>query len=89
MAATAWSTAGLFIRSIEADLMTMLFWRGIFSGSAVMLLFAIIERTRALKILLSLRWPALAVAWFSASGMITGIGSMRYTSIAFMPPCRS
>jgi drug/metabolite transporter (DMT)-like permease len=29
-----------------------------------------------------LRWPALAVACFSALGMISGIGAIRYTSVA-------
>ncbi len=82
MAAAAWSTAGLFVRWVEADLMTMLFWRGIFSGSAVMALFAVIERQRAMKILLGLRWPAFAVAGLCATGMVTGIGAMRFTSVA-------
>lgn len=81
-AALAWSSAGVFTRLITADLMTMLFWRGLFSGSAVFLLFILIERRRALQIVLGLRWPALAVALLSATGMITGIGSMRYTSVA-------
>lgn len=82
LAALAWSTSGMFIRSIGADLMTMLFWRGLFSGAAVMIIFLLIERRRAWSILKSLRWPALLVAVLSASGMITGIGSMRYTTIA-------
>jgi drug/metabolite transporter (DMT)-like permease len=81
-AALAWSSAGIFTRLIQADLMTMLFWRGIFSGSAVFLLFLFLERGKALSILRGLRWPALAVALFSALGMITGIGSMRFTSVA-------
>lgn len=82
MAALAWSSSGLFIRLITADLMTVLFWRGIFSGSAIMLLFLIIERRKAFAILRGLRWPALAVAMFAATSMVTGIGSLRYTSIA-------
>jgi len=81
-AALAWSTSGIFIRLITADLMTVLFWRGIFSGSVMMLLFFIIEGARALPILRGLRWPALAVAVLSALGMITGIGALRFTSIA-------
>ncbi|MBC8038660.1 MAG: DMT family transporter [Rhizobiales bacterium] len=82
MAAIAWSTSGLFVRLITADLMTMLFWRGIFSGGAMMLLFFFIERAKAWAILGGLKWPALAVAVLSALGMITGIGALRYTSIA-------
>jgi drug/metabolite transporter (DMT)-like permease len=82
MAALAWSSSGLFIRSISADLMTVLFWRGIFSGSAVMLLFFLIEGSKSWTILRGFGRPALGVALLSALGMITGIGSLRYTSIA-------
>jgi len=82
LAALAWSSAGIFTRVIGADLMTMLFWRGLFSGSAIFALFFFIERGGALAILKGLRWPAFAVAGLSAMGMITGIGALRYTSIA-------
>lgn len=81
-AALAWSSGGIFTRIIPSDLMTLLFWRGIFSGSAVMLFFFASEGRSALRILAGLRWPALAVACFSALGMITGIGAIRYTSVA-------
>ena len=39
-AALSWSSAGFFTRLIPNDLMTLLFWRGIFSGSAVFLFFS-------------------------------------------------
>lgn len=81
-AALAWSSSGLFVRNISAELTTMLFWRGIFSGSAVFALFLYMERGRSLAILRSLRWPTLAVALLSAAGMITGIGALRYTTVA-------
>lgn len=81
-AALAWSSAGIFTRTIPSDLMTMLFWRGLFSGSAVLLFFFATEGSKALEIIAGLRWPALAVTCLSALGMITGIGSLRYTSVA-------
>ena len=81
-AALAWSSGGIFTRIIPTDLMAMLFWRGLFSGSAVMLFFFATEGSGALRILAGLRWPALAVACLSALGMITGIGSIRYTTVA-------
>jgi drug/metabolite transporter (DMT)-like permease len=82
LAALAWSSSGIFARSISADLMTMLFWRGLFSGAAVFTLFFIMEGRRALATLGRLRWPALGVAALSATGMITGIGSLRFTAVA-------
>jgi drug/metabolite transporter (DMT)-like permease len=81
-AALAWSSAGFFTRLIPNDLMTMLFWRGLFAGSAVMLFFFISEGSKAFSILAGLRWPAFAVACLSSLGMITGIGALRYTSVA-------
>ncbi len=81
-AALSWSSAGIFTRIIPTDLMAMLFWRGLFSGSAVLLFFFASEGRRAFEILGGLRWPSLLVAGLSALGMITGIGSLRYTSVA-------
>jgi drug/metabolite transporter (DMT)-like permease len=82
MAALAWSSSGIFTRAVSADLMTLLFVRGLFSGSAVLLFFFAMEKSNALSALRNLRWPSLAVAVLSAGGMITGIGSMRYGSVA-------
>ncbi len=82
LAAICWSSAGLFTRLIETDLMTMLFWRGIFSGSAVLAYFFVTERGNAFQQIRSLRWPALGVALLSAISMISGIGSLRYASVA-------
>jgi drug/metabolite transporter (DMT)-like permease len=81
-AALCWSSAGLFTRAITTDLLTLLFWRGVFSGTGVFLVFLLIERGHAFKILKTLRWPSLAVAVLSAFGMITGIGSLRFGTVA-------
>ena len=81
-AALAWSTSALFVRNISADLMTMLFWRGLFSGAGVFTLFLLMEGRGAFKVLRSLRWPTLAVAVLSAGAMITGISSLRFTTAA-------
>lgn len=81
-AALFWSTSGIFVRLISADLMTMLFWRGVFSGSAVMLVYLLMEGKAGFLRLWPVPLPVLAVAALSALGMITGIGSMRYTTVA-------
>lgn len=81
-AGLAWSLSGLFIRSISADLFTMLFWRGIFSGAAVLLIFFAVERGASLAVLRTMRWPALWVAVLSAMGMITGVGAVRNATVA-------
>ncbi|MFO1133189.1 MAG: DMT family transporter [Hyphomicrobiales bacterium] len=81
-AALCWSTSGLFVRGISTDLMTMLFWRGLFSGSAVFALFFAMERGRGVAVLRTLGWPALGVALLSAMSMIAGISALRFTTVA-------
>ncbi len=51
LAALCWSSGGLFVRAIETDLATMLFWRGLFSGTAVLGFFFWLEGKRALIVL--------------------------------------
>ena len=82
LSALAWSTSGLFVRAIHADLMTILFCRGIVSGFGVFALFFYIERRNAFRILRSMRGPSLAATIFSTASMISGIGSIYYTSVA-------
>ena len=80
-AALAWSSSGLFVRIISADLMTMLFWRGLFSGAAV---FGCSSHGAGPQpchpALAALADPGGGAA--SASGMITGIGALRNTTVA-------
>jgi drug/metabolite transporter (DMT)-like permease len=70
------------VRLITADLMTMLFLRGLFSGSGVMLVYLMLEGKAGLAQLRNLSAPVFAVAACSTLGMISGIGSMRYTTVA-------
>jgi drug/metabolite transporter (DMT)-like permease len=80
--ALAWSTSGLFVRSIQADLMTILFCRGIVSGLGVFALFFYLERGRAWRIMRAMRGPSLAATLLSTASMISGIGAIYYTSVA-------
>lgn len=82
LAALFWSTSGIFVRLISADLMTMLFLRGLFSGSAVLLVYLFLEGKAGVFQLKHLSLPVLAVAACSALSMISGIGSLRFTTIA-------
>lgn len=80
--AILWSFSGMFIRSISADLMTILFWRGIVSGITVYLFFLAIERGNAGRIIRGMGLGTLWATLLSAISMMTGIGSLYYTSIA-------
>jgi drug/metabolite transporter (DMT)-like permease len=82
ISALLWSLSGLFMRAISADLPTIIFWRGIVSGSAILLIFFYLERGKSYRILLAMRWPTLAATVLSALSMMAGLGSLYYTSIA-------
>src|SRR5262245_14821722 len=81
MAAVCWSTAGFFVRVIDADVMTLLFWRGIFSGSALYLVYTLIE-SRSGFFLVRPSWSVVGVMVASALGMICGISALRFTTVA-------
>jgi drug/metabolite transporter (DMT)-like permease len=82
VSAFLWSLSGLFMRAIEADLMTILFLRGLVSGTTVFLLFLVVERGKVWAILKAMRWPTFWAAALSAASMMAGLGSLYYTSIA-------
>jgi drug/metabolite transporter (DMT)-like permease len=82
LAALCWSQAGVYTRLIEADLMTMLFWRGLFSGTAAFAYHCLIERRFAVGDALKMGRPGLAVMALSAMSMVCGIGSIRYGKVA-------
>jgi drug/metabolite transporter (DMT)-like permease len=82
LAAGFWSLGGFFVRLIDADIFTILFWRGVFSGTAIIGLFFLMEGGRALITLKSLRWPTVQAALGSATSMVCGMLAMRYTTVA-------
>ncbi|WP_117192848.1 DMT family transporter [Rhizobium terrae] len=82
LSALAWSLSGIFMRSISADLPTIIFLRGLVSGTTTLLFFFYLERGRAWPILKAIRWPTILATLFSAGSMISGLGSLYYTSVA-------
>jgi drug/metabolite transporter (DMT)-like permease len=81
-AALCWSSAGLFVRGISLDLMTMLMIRGLFSGLAVFTLHCMLEGKLAIGGFRRMGWPGVGVALLSSLSMITGIGSIRFGAVA-------
>ena len=82
LAAVFWSTSGFFVRLISVDLMTLLFWRGIFSGTALFMLFFMLKEYRSASVLRDLNWSTVGVMLASALGMICGISALRFTTVA-------
>lgn len=82
LSALLWSLSGLFMLSISASLMTIIFLRGLVSGSSVMLIFACVEKKQAIPILMKIRGPTLAAAALAGASMICGLAAMHYASVA-------
>lgn len=80
--ALAWSLSGLFMRSISADLPTIIFLRGLVSGTTTFLFFFYLERGNGWLVLRSIRGPTLMATVLSSASMISGLGSIYYTSVA-------
>jgi drug/metabolite transporter (DMT)-like permease len=82
MAAVFWSTSGFFVRLITVDLMTLLFWRGIFSGTALFMVFFLLKEPRRTSEIHKLSWSTIGVMVASALAMICGISALRFTTVA-------
>ena len=81
-AALAYSAAGLFTRSIDLDVWTLLFWRGLFAALFLGGLSWALNRGRTWSVLRQLGWPGLAVALASTGGMIFYVHALRQTTVA-------
>lgn len=82
LSALLWSLSGLFMLSITADLMTIIFLRGLVSGTSIMVIFALVEKGRAVTILKAIRGPTLAAAVLAGASMITGLSAIHFASVA-------
>ncbi len=80
--AVAWSTAGLFIRMIPLDAMSMLVWRGPAGGFGILLAILWLERGRTLVAFRAMRGMAWIFAFLSAFDMLFYILSLKLTTVA-------
>jgi drug/metabolite transporter (DMT)-like permease len=82
LATTLWAGIGSSVRLVEADTWTVIFWRGSFSGLAL-LIFAVIRRTQGqFKLLAGLDRTGFAYVLASAAGTGLYIAAIHKTSVA-------
>jgi len=81
-AAIAWSTAPFFTRLLHFDSWTILFWRGLFGGSAIALFLIAIQGFGGARSLISLSIHGWLVACLSTFGMVTFIPALQLTRVA-------
>ncbi len=80
--AAGWSTAGLFARSIDADVATVVFWRGLFGAGGLLLLILWLQGASGLAAFARLGRAGWLYALVSAASMFCFIGALKGTSIA-------
>lgn len=80
--AIAWSTTGFFTRLIHLDAATMLVWRGLFGGAAMLAFIACRRREGGLAGFAGLGAAGWLLAIVSAAGMLCFITALRLTTVA-------
>ncbi|UPK39949.1 DMT family transporter [Bradyrhizobium sp. 186] len=80
-AAIAWSTAPFFTRMLPFDPWTILFWRGLFAGSLIVVFLVLMQGRAALRQLLAPGRGGLLVASLSTLGMVSFIPALQMTKV--------
>ncbi|RWX78923.1 DMT family transporter [Neorhizobium lilium] len=76
------STAGLMARLVVLDSVTIVFWRGLAGGLALLVVLFIGSPKHGFRQFSSMKWPALLVAAVTAIGMTFFIAALKATSVA-------
>ncbi len=80
--AVAYSLAGYFTRLIPLDVMTLLFWRGVFGGLMITALVLVQYRRHAWGKTRAIGWEGLAVAALGVLSSYLYLSAFRHTSVA-------
>jgi drug/metabolite transporter (DMT)-like permease len=80
--AAAYSLAGYFTRLIPLDVMTLLFWRGIFGGIMITALVLIQYRGGAWSATRAIGWQGLGVAAMGVISSYLYLAAFRHTTVA-------
>jgi drug/metabolite transporter (DMT)-like permease len=81
-AAIVWSTAGLFVRTLNLDLWTMLAWRSLFASLSLILLVIAQNGRQSRQAFASIGWPGLAAVPVSAISMVSFVAALKFTTVA-------
>ncbi|MBW4023338.1 MAG: DMT family transporter [Proteobacteria bacterium] len=80
--AVAYSLAGYFTRLIPLDVMTLLFWRGIFGGIMITILVIVQFRAGAWDRTRAIGWQGLGVAAMGVLSSYLYLAAFRHTTVA-------
>ena len=80
--AVAYSLAGFFTRLIPLDVMTLLFWRGIFAGGTIMAVVAVQHRGAVWPAMRAVGWTGLWAAGMAVVASYFYLAAFRHTTVA-------
>lgn len=80
--ATFWSLGALFIRLVELDAWTLLFWRSAFIALGMMVYLTVVNRGQVLAVLRGASLGLAVAGFFMALSMVLYINSITRTSVA-------
>lgn len=82
LAALAWSSGGLLVRSVETDPWTIIFWRSVFAAVTLFLFVLIRDRGNALRLFMTMGLSGVMLAVFFATASISFVVALEHTSVA-------
>lgn len=81
-AAAVWSTGGLIVRHVEADVWTIVFWRGFFAALTLLLYMAVRDGRNLLALFRNIGWGGLGVAACFGTASLSFVIALQHTSVA-------
>ncbi|MEX1107725.1 MAG: DMT family transporter, partial [Dongiaceae bacterium] len=82
LAALAWSSGGLLLRSVDTDPWTTIFWRSLFAAATLLLFIAIRDGRSAPRLFMTMGWPGILLAVCFATASTSFVVAVQYTSVA-------
>ncbi|MEX2202026.1 MAG: DMT family transporter [Dongiaceae bacterium] len=82
LAALAWSSGGLLLRSVETDPWTTIFWRSLFAAMTLFLFILFRDRSNTLRLFLTMGWSGIVLAVCFATASTSFVIAVQYTSVA-------
>jgi drug/metabolite transporter (DMT)-like permease len=82
LAALAWSSGGLLLRSVETDPWTTIFWRSLFAAITLLLFILYRDGRASPRLFMTMGWPGLLLGLCFATASTSFVIAVQYTTIA-------
>ena len=82
LAALAWSSGGLLLRSVETDPWTTIFWRSLFAAVTLIIFIVLRDGRAAPRLFLGMGWAGVLLGICFATASTSFVVAVQYTTIA-------